>query len=273
MGSYSMFCGLSGLEIAERKPAVVTILTKSSFDGWNMIVPPIRGKYDDYGSLQVDEADSELAKVFGLKLEDYGDWQPLEFDGVVDEDANEYAIKAENTLPYWIDGAIYDCLGDLTRDYSHYKRNGTINDDLAHMMMEKEATLAKIIKEKEEDKGFDYTEEEAKQEGCKRFEFWTMSLYSLFPSSAEDVLKEINGRMKHAIRHDQSPYLVLEGYRRASLLYMGSMELRKPLIGQNGSYGPQHGGEKALLAFYEAATKELRARVEEAKQYENEDEE
>lgn len=76
MGSYSMNCGLSGLEIDEQRACYVVMLKPSGCD-WVCATAAIRGYYNDYGGHRVDIEDRQMAADYGIELDARGDWTPL----------------------------------------------------------------------------------------------------------------------------------------------------------------------------------------------------
>ena len=93
MGHFSMTCGLSGLPITGSTPAILILMKGSSMlqyakgseygetnlisnEGPRLIyVPfayPIKGRYDDYGGIEVEEDDNTkvLEDYFGLPIQD-----------------------------------------------------------------------------------------------------------------------------------------------------------------------------------------------------------
>lgn len=238
-----MSCGLSGLEVSERKPAYVAILQKKGYSEWGIVIPPIRGRYDDYGYLRVDETELELARLFGVVMDDNHVWEPL--------DQPSYDENKE-TLPFWMDATAFEALGGLVRDYAE-KKDGTVADDLDHYITTKiEPGVAKALDMRTKYADLDATLND----------FWTFELSSVF-GYGEDILIAAKDKVKAIIEADQPLDTFMEGFRRCYLLECGSMELRKPLIGQNGAHGPQHGGERALVGFYETILAEgLRRKAE-----------
>jgi hypothetical protein len=106
VGSYSLFCGLSGLEIGEQA------------------LPPIRGVYGDYGYLDVEETPEFCAA-----------WQVPAGRGwsVLDHHPD--------MMPMWIAGPVFDHLAQLPR-----VDGGLVQGDLDQHMADVEPALAQNIK-------------------------------------------------------------------------------------------------------------------------------
>lgn len=229
MGSWSEGCAISGMEIAEQDECYVALLTphKYNYQEWSIVIPPVKGRYDDYGTIRV--LDEEPYKT----LFDIPDvWTPLE---------GLESLGDKEVLPFWIHATAFDCLSILKRE-----DGGTVGRDFLKHIQKAEKTVREVFKKRDE-----------------RLALLPLSANSsnqLALSSNQLALYEIEaafGTMHSAWEYmgervySEQPFDILkEAYRRCFVLDCGARELRKRLSPQNGSHGPQWGGERALFQFY-----------------------
>jgi hypothetical protein len=242
VGSYSLFCGLSGLEIGEQEPCYVVMLSKAQFDYWSydQAIPPVRGTYGDSGYLDVKES-PEFCAAWQVPYD--SSWSVLDHH--------------PDMMPMWIAGPVFDHLAQLPSTEGellhvaiaeYMERMGVgVRKNLAHARR----TAAAFA---------DHPDQEGVAELIKLHDYTFTAGRDCFtteilPSVGDDAVRMFNAGV--------DPEILLQGYARAVLLYRGSRELRKPLYPANGSYGPQHGGGLAMVSF---CTKVLQLAAERAKE-------
>lgn len=238
MGCWSESCALSGLEIQMGEENVyVALLAKSKYGEamYDIVVPPVKGTYDDYGGIDLEED----CFLLGLKKGD--NWRPMEDD----EDGN--APKGE---PVYISGAVFDFLPNLLREF--YYHGATLEEAYEYHLSE--------VREKIEEsrKTFEMLADASENEDSRnQFRSIQVSMAfglsnSVLPSASK-LYQDLNGG-------DDSEFFKF--YKRAFMLQCAQMELRKLVV--PGVRGPQHCGEVALNQFYGLVGPIVKARVDEA---------
>lgn len=120
MGSFNAVCAISGLPIAERQRVRFLALTQSRYSSpaehvchvsgrWQVRTPPIRARYNDYGSIKdIDEPLSLTARVF---------FESFAIDaierGVGDNIYHDHAVRPHMSRTEWLqalfDGRVQVC--------------------------------------------------------------------------------------------------------------------------------------------------------------------
>lgn len=116
MGCWSESCALSGLEIMMGEEDVyVALMTPSKYgkNEWDIVVPPVKGTYDDYGGIDL----TEDVPYYNLVKGD--NWRPRE-DG--------------RGQPVYFNGAVFDSLASLEREFAYNGR--TIGEAFAYHVSE-----------------------------------------------------------------------------------------------------------------------------------------
>ena len=247
MGSWSENCGLSGMEIGCGEEAYVGLLGAPKYSGHGaagLYVPRstfIRGTYDDYGYLLLDDDPAVLA-VFndqtGLKLENGEQFSLDHLDG----------IEASRL---WLHGKTMDFLSTIEPEFPYVGGIGpdgkyesikvaSIGESAAHHLANIRVALAELEEQRKR-----FTEIELPTELA--FAFRVSRLYDLFNS-------EVGGRIGYrtafaeAITAGKSVDGLIEAYRRGFVVEYGFGELRRQMV-PSESVGPQHGGHVASLQF------------------------
>lgn len=100
MGCWSESCALSGLEVMlGEKDVYVALIQPNKYRDtalWEIVVPPIKGTYDDYGGINL----TEDAVLFDLHKGD--NWRPWNDD---------------RGQPIYINGLVFDSLPQLEREF------------------------------------------------------------------------------------------------------------------------------------------------------------
>lgn len=250
MGSWSESCGFSGIEIGEDERALVAFLGKpkySEFNGethYEFRTPLIRGTYNDYGYLRVDEDEGVLAlfnHLTGLSLKNGDD-----FCGC------DHAVSELDR--YWIRQDVFDALPALTQEFAYvYQREtkGSVKvknigaaADIHIADLKKACVEIQAIRDKwmAVERAGDDTPEQ-------RMEFALL----LSERPITDVLSYRSGGIDWRQLFQKPPEGVtaealIEAYRRYFLITFAASELRKKFVPSEKG-GPQHSGEVASVQF------------------------
>ena len=246
VGSWSESCALSGMEISEQDDCYVVLMRPHPYTHhqWVIAVPPIKGRYDDYGSIQVLDPESYRAL---FKVPEH--WTPR--DGLQHEEEEE---EEKEHAALWIHATAMDTLSDLVRDYSETK-NGTVNDDFVSHLRSAEKKVSEAMEKRARMASLEVDPVLAKLLN----KVWRDELEQVYRE--DGVFPDMFNFVDQAIRHGRDLDDLNEAYRRCFVLVVGASELRKALHPSNYRIGPQHGGEKALLQFYEKVLEFTRARI------------
>jgi len=243
-----MSCGLTGLEIAEGDACLVAIVAQR-YNEWEIVVPPLRGEYADYGYIRLSDAEMAVAGHFGVTDLD---WEPLDYK----PDGNAPSIGENQwVLPFWISAVAYDALMELRREYSEVGPEGTIGQDTAAHMSNLRDAVAQALTDFNQ--GGDYV---APDGTSLRDLLFSTGLTRVTGSST--VIWGFDKRIIAAARSDTVDEMLV-AYERAFLLAVASHELRRPLVGQNGAHGPQHAGHYAMAAMSQVVLAECERRIAE----------
>lgn len=238
MGCWSESCALSGLEIMLGESGVYVAMLKPSKygDGMEISIPPVKGKYDDYGGIDLEEDCPLLELVTGEN------WRPRE---------DEFLKFGR---PVYINGAVFESLPQLKKEMNW--RGATIAEGYQHHKDE----LEKQVKE-----NMELLSEFMDDPAVTAYRDLKMSM--LF-GSANSVWPL--ARTLYKAGEDNSYFYKM--HERAYVLQLAQHELRKLVV--PGVGGPQHSGEVALRQFYTTVSDILDARIEEFKKdefYEDDD--
>lgn len=247
MGSWSEACGFSGLEIADGEVAYVMLMDKTkhgslndgAYQHWSPTTTLLRGTYNDYGQLLVEE-DEAILEIFnersGLALKNGDNFSLSDLDGKpVDR--------------WWMHGSMFDFMGTIKQDFPYVwtgekehvrvKNVGEAADvkfDHIVQAVEKAVEKAKELRERLKD-GELAIELALNQMEVREALFG----YTSTPALGRDRLYE-----RIAAGEDFKPQL--DAYKRVWILSYAMGELRK-VLHPCESAGPQHGGEIALDQF------------------------
>lgn len=256
MGSYSMKCDASGLEIAEGDVCYVALIKRDAYrEGYKLYTPPIKGTYADSGELRIMDPES-FTTFWGINTEDqFRLWNPL------DEGENEYA--------FWLSETAFNAFPLLERDYSHYGGpHGTVSDDCRGSMANMLTVIEKADKKL---RMFDSIIAEFLQQGLpEKAEMFTSAYDYEIDAITKDIFIDRNELLPNLVKKNLPLDEYLLGYERSFNVAAGMLELRKSIVPQEFCRGPQHGGERALTLFYELVLHDLHERMNEIKE-ENED--
>jgi hypothetical protein len=117
MGSFSMTCSISGLGIDGGTPVRCLLLTRSPYDdddprkGWIVRTPPLRAKYNDYGSIEdVHHDDRNVAELWlrGLR-------EDAVEKGLGDNSCHDVAVARDMTFEEML-GAIQERRLEVIQD-------------------------------------------------------------------------------------------------------------------------------------------------------------
>lgn len=253
MGSWSESCGFSGIEIGEREVAYVMLIDKcrgSLNDGAFIHYAPtttlLRGTYNDYGYLRVEDSEEVLA-VFnqqsGLALKNGDDFSLEDLNG-----------KSERR--WWMHGGMFDFMPTIKQDFPYFstRRGGyksvkvknigdCANGRIKELQEAHDEGRQSFAKDMEAFKG--HGDSDALIEAVLTMSRHSLrelfgygsdvgGYHALFQQALKDNVENIDG--------------LLEAYRRTYLVGYALIELRKTLA-PNESCGPQHGGEEASCQF------------------------
>lgn len=254
MGSWSESCGLSGIEIGEGEYAYVAFLGapkyKDTFGAeslFEMRTPLLRGTYNDYGYLHVEDDEGVIAlfnHLSGLSLKNGDDF----------EDRDDHAVEGLDR--YWIRADVFDSLANLKPEFPYYgKRLGgyksipvkNIGDAWGHLSeelhegvaktkaaKEKWQQLADRLKDLSADERFDLVN------GISGGSFRDLFGYGRYGVDWHNLFSE----PPEGITHET----LIEAYRRSYTLTYSAIELRKKIV-PSERIGPQHSGELASCQF------------------------
>lgn len=268
MGSWSESCGFSGLEIGEGDVAYVCLIGKSKYgslnDGALRYYAPtttlLRGKYNDYGYLRVEDDEAVLALFnaqSGLELKNGEDFS-------IDHMTGEAMSGLDR---WWIHGDAFDFMGSIVPDFPYARdpnsesyKSIKIKDIAAatnlHLESVRKAAIAARDKIADVRKRFP-----DEGDGVK-----ILVELALTGTKMRDVLgyRDTPGLEREAFQKaiengdDLEPHL--ESYRRPFMLSYALFELRRNLA-LNESCGPQHGGHRALRQFGRFLVKACNAEI------------
>lgn len=230
MGCWSESCALSGLEIMlGEKNTYVALLAPSKYGEpmHDILVPPVKGTYDDYGGIDLDE------DCFVLNLKAGDNWRPM------DEEVG---------APIYLNGTVFDFLPSIQKEFNYH--GATLAESY-------EYHLSDVQKKIDENKALFQALADASPNAAEQFRSIKVSMAfglsnSVWPK-ASHYYEELQGA-------DDTEFFKF--YKRAFMLQCAQMELRKLCI--PGVRGPQHCGEIALKQFYDLVTPILNERVSEA---------
>lgn len=254
MGCWSEACALSGIEITDGLEVYVALVVPS--DGynnsgqWDLSMPPIKGKYDDYGGLDLLE-DTPYGPKNGEN------WRP----------ENEIqGAKPKDGLPIYIDAELFESLENLPREFPYFGThiNGkyemikgvkTIGQARDLFLKDVRAAIAKSIEKKNK-----WDSLKGKPD-VDRSILYNQPIHELlgYPESGS-ILVGASHYLTERIEQGQTDFEeFLKFFGRAYVLFSAQFELRKLVA--PGIRGPQQGGDPALIQF----TKEVLRLSEERK--------
>lgn len=250
MGSWSEACGFSGMEIGEGEVAYVMLmkqhngsLNDGAFHHYTPTTTLVRGTYNDYGYLNVEEDESILA-IFNqqadLNLKNGDDFSLSHLDG------------RPNVHRWWIHGSAFDFMPTIVPDFPYasttdeegkYKSVKISNIGEAQDVFYQKVA-ADLQKALEKARALASKSDPEKSEGLADLLF-EMSMNRTFGyrTPAFDP-----ARLTKEILAGTDPAPRLAAARRISTLGWAMGELRKALAPCE-STGPQHGGAEASVQF------------------------
>lgn len=276
MGSWSESCGFSGLEIGEGEEAYVMVLKgptfsydHSPFDLFVPVSPLIKGTYNDYGYLTIEDDDAVLAtfnKQTGLNLQQGDDFDRDHIEGMTSKKLGD------NFFRYWIHGSIFDRLGELCPEFPYvYQEGGSVKikniNEAVDEIIGRQLREIKVISE-------DIANAKKDSEGDANSRAMNIALLlmrSRLSSSSDRLMEVYNTMLQDSIVAGEDHAGILTAKRRLSLLQMAAYELRKKIVPSEGS-GPQHNGEVASTMFSNIILETQEARRKERYDYDDEEE-
>lgn len=220
MGCWSENCAISGIEIRPGTPCYRAHMIRDKYyeSQWEFIIPPILGKYDDYGGLD----DPEKSIIW--PYEDYDYWP----DTIT---INGKAVY-EKPLPIYFHAEVFDLLENVPLEW---KRDGAQTvGDMATEHINK--MMGFLEKKKEAIQSKDLSKMVLAMSEESRFQMMDDFRGKLFVSIENKVFE-----------NDENLKEFLKLYRRCFVAHCGMRELRKNLM--PGARGPQHCGEEAMRYF------------------------
>lgn len=243
MGSWSETCGLSGMEIGCGERAYVCLVRATEYNLYGAVdlyVPQttfIRGTYDDYGHLMIDDDPGVLA-VFNaqanmsLKLGDH---------------FSPDAIENSDMERVWIHEKAMDFLSTITPEFPYYGRmvadkyESVKIGSISEAVELRKANVLGVF-------------EDAKQYVNRADEVALVRQLIAEMRLREAFGGETCGRVQYTelvtecLRSNQSIDAILEASLRNWIVEYGYSELRRKIV-PSERCGPQHGGEVASLQF------------------------
>lgn len=244
MGSWSEACGFSGMEIGEGEVAYCLLmkqhngsLNDGAFHHYVPVTTLLRGTYNDYGYLNVEEDEGVLA-VFNEQAQ-------LNLKNGDNFSADHLVGKA-GIHRWWMHGAAFDFMPTIRPDFPYasttddegkYKSVPIENVGEAQGVFFENAKrrIDRLIELDRENEGAD----SAVLKAIGRMRMAEVFGYRASPLDRDKLIEEM-------IAGAGQPRL--DAYRRITTLGWALGELRKPLAPCE-STGPQHGGEEASLQF------------------------
>jgi hypothetical protein len=248
MGSWSESCGLSGVEISEGETAYVMVLKGPSFiqgrsDFFEPFSTLIKGSYNDYGNLLVDDS-PEILEIFNQQTSlniKSGD----EFNSTELEKTPGLRL-GENLELFWIHESIFNRLGEIKPDFPYvflsknHLKIQNIGEAVGWSVKDHDNRLKEAADKIRAVKSDDTLDDRAK---AIQVALIVMTLTS-HQSSNTDYDSLLISRL--IAERDWTP--VLEAHRRNSLLRNAAFELRKKIVPSERA-GPQHAGHDASIQF------------------------
>jgi hypothetical protein len=249
MGSWSEACGFSGMEIGEGDVAYCCLISDNprgslndgSFRHFAPTTTLVRGTYNDYGYLHIEE-DEALLALFNQQAQ-------LELKNGDDFSLDHLNGRTEDR--WWIHGRAFDFMPTITPEFPYsYDREDNKCVKIANIGEAADRHIQTIRdyvvqarKDMDEIKKMDDPERRAIMTEIKIF---GMNLSNVLGYGNKPGLNR--EAFTNAVKNgdDIEPYLT--SYRRVFILGYALGELRRNLA-RNESIGPQWGGHVALRQF------------------------
>jgi len=266
MGSWSESCGFSGIEIGCGEVAYVMLMDKctgslndGAFIHYSPVTTLLRGRYNDYGYLTVDEDEAVLAvfnKQSGLSLMNGDDFSLDDLDG-------------RTVRRWWMHGSMFDFMPTIKQDFPYYgsMRGGTYKSTkVKNIGQSADMHIAEAKQTFEELRASIAEKMETYKDSGDKEQLMDIALL-LSERGLTDLFgygRRRTGGYREMIQEAAKANLdnidgILEAHRRTFLVGFALIELRKTLA-PNESCGPQHGGEQASVQFARAILKTQRER-------------
>lgn len=272
MGSWSEACGFSGMEIAGGETAYIMLLGKPKYGSghragayFEPFTTLIRGKYNDYGYLTIDD-DQTVLDVFnsqaGLDLKIGDDFSIDHMEG-----------RSEHHR-YWVHGLAVDWMPEIKQDFPYFsQRLGGYKSTKVKNIGESTVMRLDEIRRAHEIMRVKYAAAVKRHEANPDDRADALELAMLVSDHSfrevfgysEDTLDYSTRFQKSATAGEENIDGLIEAYRRNWLIEYAAQELRKRFV-PTESAGPQHGGEIASRQF---ARFLLKAQTERAKRWED----
>jgi hypothetical protein len=242
MGSWSEACGFSGMEIGEGEVAYVMLiapnkrgsLNDGSFNHYAPQTTLIRGTYNDYGYLRVED-DEQILKIFN---------EQAKLDLKNGDDFSMDHMNGKEADRWWMHGAAYDFMSSIKQDFPY----ATDSDEDGKYRLTKANTIGEA-----QDVWFAsvgrrleaVTTKWAEEEDAILKAMSYMRMTDIFgydrsvPLNRDKLIDEVVAGTAQSR---------LDAYRRVTTLGAALFELRKVLC-KCESIGPQHGGAEASIQF------------------------
>ena len=257
MGSWSESCGFSGIEIGCGEVAYVMLmdnckgdLNDGAFIHYSPTTTLLRGTYDDYGYLKVDEDEAVLAvfnKQSGLSLKNGDDFSLDDLDG-----------RTERR--WWMHGGMFDFMPTIKQDFPYYgmRRGGYKSVKVKNIGHAADMHVNEVRQTYEELRASIADRMKTFKDSDDPEQVMAMALL-LSDRGLTDIFgygRRRAGGYREMIQEAAKANLdniegILEAHRRTFLVGYALSELRRTLA-PNESCGPQHGGEQASCQFARA---------------------
>lgn len=155
----------------------------------------------------------------------------------------------------WIDAAVFECLDHLINLNLDGKTVAEFFDTEKGPAIEAGIAKALAAKKRYETADLGLPERDART-------MWSFDIYRVMSSGESDMgIDDAHEKVGDAIVAGKSWDTLVAGYRRTYIFTLGVFLLRKYLVPQNGSQGPQWGGAGALVAFCETVLVQAKAQA------------
>lgn len=230
MGCWSESCVLSGLEISSGTPVYGLKMRRNDSGGWVVYTPLLEGTYDDYGGIDLTRSESYLGYESGNNVE---------------LGASSFSHSV------FVRQDVYDIGKGLPVEFPYVRNPETGKGELREgltVFQRMEAWRERTVR------GLDEIRKEVELRGSSDVRPMSMVERFIYDNFNRGELLPHVGWISEYLRESLHGYNFdvmegIDGYCRLATLFSMGTELRKLI--RPGIVGPQHGGEQALLSFYE----------------------
>lgn len=221
MGCWSESCAVSGVEIPMSNECYALTLA-TAHSGWLIVVPPVKGSYDDYGGINLVEDLTEFGFTKG------SNWRPV-------EDMNR-------GIQMFVDAAVFDFLKEIVPEFVYGDSPKTIGEGWTRQRAKLVEVLEKWIEIRDSDE----------DNHTKAINRMTLRMDRDVFGYGDRCFKDDQTMFSDAIADGKTVEQLeplIEAYGRCYVFNWAMRELRKmPTPGSIS--GPQHGGSQAIIPFY-----------------------